>query len=84
MMEYESGNGYPGQGNNFYTKKGDLILSKTGRKRAEGARSWELELPVKPQQRLIPPFAANRRIIYLAVPPAGFFKNLNVPLENLK
>ncbi|KAI8816963.1 uncharacterized protein EV422DRAFT_543731 [Fimicolochytrium jonesii] len=27
MLEYESGNGYPGQGNNFYSQKGTLFLT---------------------------------------------------------
>ncbi|KAI8908716.1 hypothetical protein DFJ77DRAFT_513323 [Powellomyces hirtus] len=53
LMEYESGNGYPGQGNNFYSQKGHLFLT-------------------------------NRRVIYVSHPPMDYFRNLNVPLENLK
>ncbi|TPX63983.1 hypothetical protein SpCBS45565_g06225 [Spizellomyces sp. 'palustris'] len=52
-LEYESGNGYPGQGNNFYSQKGTLFLT-------------------------------NRRVIYVARPHMDFFRNLNVPLTNLR
>ncbi|KAI9091842.1 hypothetical protein DFS34DRAFT_653300 [Phlyctochytrium arcticum] len=52
-LEYESGNGYPGSGQNFYVQKGTLYLT-------------------------------NRRVIYIANIKLDFFKNMNVPLENLK